>query len=103
MARLWLGVLAVVAVGALGVSLLIARPPDPHGYSGLEFARVTEAAALRAPLLTTHGALVLGVAENSPAARAGIRPGAVVAQIDGEDISSARQASRADRCRRSSH
>lgn len=94
MARLWLGVLAVVAVGALGVSLLIARPPDPHGYSGLEFARVTEAAALRAPLLTTHGALVLGVAENSPAARAGIRPGAVVAQIDGEDIRSALQASR---------
>jgi len=76
------------------VALLIARPPDPQGYSGLEFARVTEAAASRAPLLTTRGALVLGVADNSPAARAGIRPGAVVARIDGEDIRSAEQASR---------
>ena len=83
----------VVALGALGVALLIARPPDPQGYSGLEFARVTEGAASRAPLLTTHGALVMGVAVDSPAARAGIRPGAVVAQIDGEDIRSARQAS----------
>ena len=94
MARLWLGVLVVVALGALGVALLIARPPDPQGYSGLEFARVTEAAASRAPLLTTRGALVLGVADNSPAARAGIRPGAVVARIDDEDIRSAEQASR---------
>ena len=94
MARLWLGVLVVVALGALGVALLIARPPDPQGYSGLEFARVTEAAASRAPLLTTRGALVLDVADNSPAARAGIRPGAVVARIDGEDIRSAEQASR---------
>ena len=84
----------VVALGALGVALLIARPPDPQGYSGLEFARVTEAAASRAPLLTTRGALVLDVADNSPAARAGIRPGAVVARIDDEDIRSAEQASR---------
>jgi len=94
MARLWLGVLVVVALGALGVALLIARPPDPQGYSGLEFARVTGAAASRAPLLTTRGALVLGVADDSPAARARIRPGAVVAKIDGEDIRSAEQASR---------
>jgi len=94
MARLWLGVLVVVALGALGVALLIARPPDPEGYSGLEFARVTGAAASRAPLLTTRGALVLDVALDSPAARAGIRPGAVVAKIDGEDIRSAEQASR---------
>jgi len=94
MARLWLGVLVVVALGALSVALLIARPPDPEGYSGLEFARVTGAAASRAPLLTTRGALVLDVALDSPAARAGIRPGAVVAKIDGEDIRSAEQASR---------
>jgi hypothetical protein len=94
MARLWLGVLVVVALGALGVALLIARPPDPQGYSGLEFARVTGAAAARAPLLATRGALVKGVADDSPAARAGIRAGAVVARIDGEGIRSAEQASR---------
>ena len=66
MVRLWLGVLVVVALGALGVALLIARPPDPEGYSGLEFTRVTEAAASRAPLLATRGALVQEVAPDSP-------------------------------------
>ena len=93
MARLWLGVLVVVALGAFGVARLIARPPDPKGYSGLEFTRVTGAAASRAPLLTTRGALVLEVADDSPASRAGIRPGAVVALIDGKKITSADQAS----------
>jgi len=43
MARLWLGMLVVVALGAFGVARLIARSPDPKGYSGLEFAPVTEA------------------------------------------------------------
>ena len=83
----------VVARGALGVVWLVARPPPPRGYSGLEFARVTGAAAARAPLLGTRGALVVAVADDSPAARAGIKPGAVVAAIDGVTINSARQAS----------
>lgn len=94
MARLWIAVLVVVALGTFAVALLIARPPAPNGYSGLEFARVTGAAASRAPLMTTRGALVLHVAEDSPAFRAGIRSGAVVSEIDGETITSARQASR---------
>jgi PDZ domain len=93
MARLWLGVLVVVALGAFGVAWMIARPPAPKGYSGLEFTQVTGAAASRAPLLTTRGALVLAVADDSPAFRAGIRAGAVVAAIDGTSIASARQAS----------
>jgi hypothetical protein len=93
MARLWLGVLVVVALGALGVARMIDRPPAPKGYSGLEFAQVTGAAASRAPLLTTQGALVLAVADDSPASHAGIRAGAVVAAIDGKSITSARQAS----------
>jgi hypothetical protein len=54
---------------------------------------MTKAAALRAPLLATRGALVEQVAEASPAAEAGIKAGAVVAAIDGIDITSARQAS----------
>ena len=92
MARLWFGVLVVVALGALGVAWLIARPPAPKGYSGLEFSQVTGAAAARAPLMTTRGALVLAVGEGSPAFRAGLRAGAVVAAIDGQTITSARQA-----------
>jgi hypothetical protein len=93
MARLWLSVLLVVGLGALVVALLIARPLAPRGYSGLEFAQMTEAAASRAPLLSSRGALVEEVAAESPAARAGIRTGDVVAAIDGVTISSASQAS----------
>src|SRR6185437_12871645 len=93
MTRLWLGVLIVVALGALVVAWLVARPPAPNGYSGLEFAQVTGAAAARAPLLTSRGALITAVADKSPASRAGIKAGAVVAAIDGRAIVSARQAS----------
>lgn len=92
MAKLWLSVLLVAALGAAVVAWLTARPPAPLGYSGLEFAGVTRAAALRAPLLSNRGAMIEQVAENSPAARAGIKPGAVVAAIDGVRITSARQA-----------
>ncbi|HUO01811.1 MAG TPA: PDZ domain-containing protein [Rhizomicrobium sp.] len=91
--RLWLSVLLVVAVGAGVVAWLIARPAAPLGYSGLEFAQITAPAASRAPLLSTRGALVLHVADDSPAAQAGIKAGAVVAAIDGTAITSARQAS----------
>jgi hypothetical protein len=93
MARLWLGVVFAVALGAGGVAWWVARPPAPQGYSGIRFARVTAAAAARAPLLATRGALIEDVAEESPAARAGIKPGAVVSRIDGIVITSARQAS----------
>ena len=93
MARLWLGVFFAVALGAVGVAWLVARPPGPHGFSGIEFARVTGAAAARAPLLATRGALIEAIADDSPAARAGLKPGAVVAAIDGVTIISARQAS----------
>src|SRR5258708_28958560 len=103
MARLWLGVLVVVALGAFGVAWMIARPPAPKGYSGLEFAQMTGAAAARAPLLATHGALVLAVADNSPASRAGIPAGAVVAPIARKTITSARHASAHVRPHKSRH
>jgi hypothetical protein len=93
MARLWLSMLVIVALGAMLVAWLIARPPAPNGYSGLEFAQMTNAAAARAPLLATRGALVLAVTDDSPASRVGIKAGAVVAAIDGQTITSARQAS----------
>jgi hypothetical protein len=93
MARLWLGVMIAIGLGAVTVAWLIARPPPAKGYSGLEFARTTDAAYARAPLMSERGALVSDVAADSPAARAGIKPGAVVAAIDGTQIRSARQAS----------
>ncbi|MGH6827625.1 MAG: PDZ domain-containing protein [Rhizomicrobium sp.] len=94
MVRLWLAVVLVVILGAVGVARVVSRPPPPQGYSGLEFANLTGAAAARAPFLKNRGALVANVADDSPAARAGIEAGAVIAAIDGVPIISARTASR---------
>ena len=92
MTRLWLGVLTVVALGALVVAWLVARPSAAKGYSGLEFTQVTNAAAARAPLLTSRGALIEAVADKSPAYRAGIKAGAVPRHIieeSNEDLAEA--------------
>jgi hypothetical protein len=67
------------------------RPPAPLGYSGLQFSRLTPGAAGRTPSLD-KGALVLAEEADSPADKAGIKPGTVVAAIDGEAMLTARQA-----------
>ncbi|HEY1877251.1 MAG TPA: PDZ domain-containing protein [Rhizomicrobium sp.] len=82
-----------LALFAGAVLYAIHRPPRPHGFSGLEFAPLTPAASARTPLLAKGGALVFHVADDSPADKAEIKPGEVVAAIDGEPILSARQAS----------
>jgi PDZ domain len=82
-----------LALFAGAVLYAIHRPPRPHGFSGLEFAPLTPAASARTPLLAKGGALVFQVADDSPADKAQIKPGEVVAAIDGEPILSARQAS----------
>jgi hypothetical protein len=64
------------------------QPPPPLGYSGLQFARLTQSASGRTPALD-KGALVLAVDAESPAEKAGIEAGAVVAAIDGETMQSA--------------
>ncbi len=82
-----------LALFAGAVLYAIHRPPRLHGFSGLEFAPLTQAASARTPLLAKGGALVFQVADDSPAHKAEIKPGEVVAAIDGEPILSARQAS----------
>jgi hypothetical protein len=82
-----------LALFAGAVLYAIHRPPRLHGFSGLEFAPLTQAASARTPLLPKGGALVFQVANDSPADKAEIKPGEVVAAIDGEPILSARQAS----------
>src|SRR5882757_2429704 len=91
MARL-LGFLLVIGCIA-GVALYVAPLRAPRGFSGLQFAAMTPAAAARAPLLTVRGALIQDVVENSPAAMAGIKSGEVAAAIDGSAVTSAQQAS----------
>jgi hypothetical protein len=68
------------------------KEPAPLGYSGLQFTHLTEAASSRIPGLD-HGALVLGVDADSPAAKAAIRPGAILAAIDGVAVRTAVEAS----------
>src|ERR1700744_1420797 len=82
-----------LALFAGAVLYAIHRPPRPRGFSGLEFAALTEAASARTPLLQRGGALVFQVADDSPADKALLKPGEVVAGIDGEPILSARPAS----------
>ncbi|HWM60665.1 MAG TPA: PDZ domain-containing protein, partial [Rhizomicrobium sp.] len=97
MSRTWLGIGIVFAVALVlfagAVLYAIHRAPKPRGFSGLQFAALTPAASARTPLLARGGALVLAVLDDSPADRAGIKPGEVLAAIDGTQIASARQAS----------
>lgn len=91
------GLIAVIAVAGLLFAGVVWRAthhtPKPLGFCGLQFAPLTAAASARTPLLDKGGALVFAVQPDSPAAKARIRPGAVVAAIDGVTITSARQAS----------
>jgi len=93
----WKGIAVSFAVALVlfvaAVQYAIHRGPKPRGFSGLEFASLTPSAAARTPLLLRGGALVLQVADDSPADKAKITPGEVVAAIDGAKIVSARQAS----------
>src|SRR5579872_4175246 len=82
-----------LALFAGAVLYAIHRTPRSRGFSGLEFAALTPAAASRTPLLPHGGALVFQVMDDSPADKAKIEPGMVVAAIDGVPVASARQAS----------
>ena len=98
MFRGWAGLVAVVAAAIVlfagAVLYAIHAAPDPRGYSGLEFEPMSAAAQARTPFLDSGGALVHAVAKDSPAADAGIKPGEVVAAIDGRPVMDARAASR---------
>ena len=82
-----------LALFAGAVLYAVHRAPRPRGFSGLEFAALTPAAASRTPLLRRGGALVFQVMDDSPAEKAKIEPGMVVAAINGVAVASARQAS----------
>src|SRR5580693_5468916 len=88
-----LAILGILLICAAGVAWYVAPPKKPRGFSGLEFSVMTPSAAARAPLLTTRGALIYSVLPDSPADKAGIKPGEVAAAIDGIAINSAGDAS----------
>ena len=97
MLRGWQGIAfsiaAALALFAGVVALAVHHPVKPRGFSGLEFGPMTPAASARTPLLGSGGALVADVMADSPAEKAKIEQGQVVAAIDGVPVTSARQAS----------
>ena len=90
MFRGWKGIaLAGVAGAALfagAVFYAVHRPPRPEGYSGLTFAPLTPAAAHRTPMLGRGGAQIFAVTGDSPADKAGIKPGDVLLDVNGQEI-----------------
>jgi hypothetical protein len=66
-----------------------ALPLPPRSYGGLQFAPITEAAAART---LTRGVVIATVDPGSPADKAGMEEGDVVTAIDGQAVTSARQA-----------
>ena len=97
MFRGWRGLAITIAIAAALFMGVVWRAvhlaPRPRGFSGLQFAPLSAAAAARTPLLNRGGAMVFAVMPDSPAEKAKIKPGEVVAAIDGTPITSARQAS----------
>src|ERR1051325_2247395 len=88
-----ISVAIALALFAGAVLYAVHRAPKPRGFSGLQFAALTPAAAARTPLLKRGGALIQQVLDDSPADKAKIEPGMVVAAINGTPVTSARQAS----------
>lgn len=97
MLRGWRGIALCIAVALAVFAGVVLRAvhhaPKPQGWSGLEFSSLSPAAAARTPMLAQGGAQVFDVAAESPAAKAKIAEGEVVAAIDGAPVASARQAS----------
>jgi len=61
----------------------------PQGYLGVAVVTVTPALAARYNLPVNQGVLIVDVSQGSPAAQSGLRPGDVVIQADGKNMTSA--------------
>ncbi len=61
-----------------------------RGWVGVEIQEITQELAESFGLPGTEGALISGVLRNSPAERAGIRPGDVLIRVDGQPVSGAK-------------
>ena len=85
MGRVFATVAAAILLFAGAVWYSQRLPPPTQGYSGLEMSSMTAADAGRTPMLG-HGVAILDVDAGSPADKAGIVPGEVIAAIDGDDI-----------------
>jgi S1-C subfamily serine protease len=78
-----LGVVNQIRAGNASATIILGTP----GYIGVQVRNLDDTTASR--LKVTSGALVVGVQAGSPAAGAGISPGAAITAIDGHAIGSA--------------
>ncbi len=62
-----------------------------RGYIGVEAQPVGEAMAKALRLDGQHGALIAGVQQDSPAAKAGLKPGDVITQVNGQTVGNPRE------------
>jgi serine protease Do len=62
-----------------------------RGWLGVQIQQVTDEIAESLGLSNTHGALVAGVLENSPAEAAGVKEGDVILKFDGREVDESRK------------
>jgi hypothetical protein len=70
----------------MSADFLMPEPERVSGSLGAQIQEVTQAVAQEAGLRQPRGALVLKVADDSPAERAGILPGDIILEFDGHTI-----------------
>ena len=70
---------------------LIERGEVVRGYLGVEIRPVTAADARERAMQTVEGVLIVSVAGDGPASRAGLRPGDVLLRVDGQPVNAPNQ------------
>jgi S1-C subfamily serine protease len=78
---------AIPAATALNIARQLDKTGHAtHVFAGLQPAAITPEIASQLGLPSTHGFIVIGLADGGPAARAGLRPGDVVSAVDGKPV-----------------
>jgi serine protease Do len=86
-------VTGTVLMAALVLSAAFAQPAA-HPYLGIGVRDIDENSAKKFNLKEVSGAEVTSVADNSPAAKAGLKPGDVVLQFNGQPVAGGEELSR---------
>jgi S1-C subfamily serine protease len=70
---------------------LIATGKVSHPFLGIQMATLTPSVreTLNVPVQASRGVIIVGVANSSPAAQAGLRPGDVIQAINGQSVTTA--------------